>query len=115
MVHGLPIPAAVCEVLPLLQLRLHQGTADTGVAVSVNAETEPRARNANLCGVTPLHHAVVSVTPFLHCFHDVRLSTPVLLKTAFVPQGFLGRLQVSGNPAEISEAGLRKSMDAATP
>ena len=34
--HGLPITAAVREVLALLQLRLHQGTADTGVAVSVH-------------------------------------------------------------------------------
>ena len=77
--HGLPITAAVREVLALLQLRLHQGTADTGVAVSVHPVAEPCARNADLSGVAALHHPVVSVAPFLHCFHDVRLSTPVLL------------------------------------
>ena len=69
VMHGLPITAAVREVLALLQLRLHQGTADTGVAVSVHPEAEPRASNANLCGVTPLHHTIVGVRPFLHGFH----------------------------------------------
>ena len=77
--HGLPVTAAVREVLALLQLRLHQGTADTGVAVSVHPLGEPRARDAGLGGVAVLDHAVVSVAPFLHCFNDVRLSTPVLL------------------------------------
>ena len=67
------------EVLSLLQLRLHQGTADTGVAVSVHPVGEPRARDADLGGVAALDHAVVSVAPFLHCFHDVRLSSSVLL------------------------------------
>ena len=79
VMHGLPVPAAVSEVLSLLKLRLHQGTADTGVAVSVHPVGEPRARDADLGGVAALDHAVVSVAPFLHCFHDVRLSTPVLL------------------------------------
>ena len=32
VIDGLPVPAAVSEVLSLLKLRLHQGTADTGVA-----------------------------------------------------------------------------------
>ena len=77
--HGLPVAAAVSEVLALLQLRLHQGTAHTGVAVSVHPVGDPRARDADLGGVAALDHAVVSVAPFLHCFHDVRLSTPVLL------------------------------------
>ena len=77
--HGLPVTAAVREVLALLQLRLHQGAADTGVAVSVHPVGEPSARNADLGGVAALDHAVVSASPFLHCFHDVRLSTPVLL------------------------------------
>ena len=77
--HGLSIPAVVSEVLSLFKQRLHQRTADTGVAVLIDPEAEPCARNANLCGVAPLHHAVVSVTPFLHWLHDVRLSTPVLL------------------------------------
>ena len=67
------------EVLALLQLRLHQGTADTGVAVSVHPLGEPSARNADLRGVAALDHAVVSVAPFLHRFHDERLSAPVLL------------------------------------
>ena len=84
--HGLPITAAVREVLALLQLRLHQGTADTGVAVRVHSVGEPRARNADLSGVAALDHAVVSVTPFLHCFHDERLSTPVLLLVSWCRQ-----------------------------
>ena len=67
------------EVLALLQLRLHQRTADTGVAVLIHPVAEPRAGDAGLGGVAPLHHAMVSVAPFLHCFHDVHLSTPVLL------------------------------------
>ena len=77
--HGLPIKSAVCEVLPLLQLRLHQGTADTGVAVLINSEAEPRARDAGLGGVDALDYAVVSVTPFLHWLHDVSLRGFVLL------------------------------------
>ena len=63
----------MCEVLPLLQLRLHQGTADTGVAVGIHPVGEARARNADLGGVAALHHTVVSVAPFLHCFHDLLL------------------------------------------
>ena len=77
--HGLPITAAVSEVLALLQLRLHQGTTDTGVAVSIDPEAKSRATDADLGAVAALDHAVVSVPPFLHCFHDVSLSTPVLL------------------------------------
>ena len=67
------------EVLSLLKLRLHQGTADTGVAVSVHPVGEPRARDADLGGVAALDHAVVSVTPFLHWFHGMLVSTSVLL------------------------------------
>ena len=77
--HGLPVAAAVSEVLSLLQQRLHQGAANAGVAVSIDSVGEPRARHADLFAVLPLDHAVVSVAPFLHCFHDARLSTPVLL------------------------------------
>ena len=76
--HGLPITAAVREVLSLLKLRLQQSTADTGVAVSVHPVGEPSARNADLSGVAPLHHAVVSVTPFLHRQHRFPVSTDVL-------------------------------------
>ena len=76
--HGLPITAAVREVLPLLQLRLHQGTADTGMAVSVHSVGEPRALDADLGGVAALDHAVVSVDPFLHCFHESTSSTDVV-------------------------------------
>ena len=65
MVHGLPVPAAVREVLSLLQQFLHQGTADTGVAVSVQPVGEPGARDADLGGVTALYYAVVILTPFL--------------------------------------------------
>ena len=76
--HGLPITAAVREVLSLLKLRLQQSTADTGVAVSVHPVGEPRARDADLGGVAALDHAVVSVAPFLHCFHESTSSTDVL-------------------------------------
>ena len=58
--HGLPVAAAVSEVLALLQLRLHQGTAHTGVAVSVHPVGEPRARDADLGGVAALDHTVRS-------------------------------------------------------
>ena len=77
--HGLPVAAAVSEVLSLFKQRFHERTANAGVAVSVDSVGEPRTRNADLSGVAALDHAVVSVAPFLHCFHDVRLSTPVLL------------------------------------
>ena len=76
--HWLPVSAAVSEVLSLLKLRLHQGTSDTGVAVSVHPVGEPRARDADLGGVAALDHAVVSVAPFLHCFHESSVSTDVL-------------------------------------
>ena len=45
--HGLPITAPVSEVLSLFQQCLHQGTANTGVAVSVYSVGEPRAGNAD--------------------------------------------------------------------
>ena len=77
--HGLPITASVREVLALFQQFLHQGTANTGVAVSVDSVGEPRAGNADLGGVAALYYAVVSLTPFLHCFHGMPASTPVLL------------------------------------
>ena len=77
--YGLPITAPVSEVLSLFQQCLHQGTANTGVAVSVYSVGEPRAGNAGLGGVAALHHPVVSLTPFLHCFHGMPASTPVLL------------------------------------
>ena len=32
--HGLPVAAAVSEVLPLLQQRLHKGAANAGMAVT---------------------------------------------------------------------------------
>ena len=66
------------EVLALLQLPFHQGTADTGVAVSVHPVGKPRTRDADLGGVAALHHAVVSVTPFLHCQNRFLVSTDVL-------------------------------------
>ena len=77
--HGLPITASVREVLALFQQCLHQGTANAGVAVSVDSVGEPRTGNAGLRGVAALHYAVVSLTPFLHCFHGIPVSTPVLL------------------------------------
>ena len=66
------------EVLSLLQQCLHQGTANTRVAVGIYPIGEPRAGDADLGGVTALHHTVVSLTPFIHCFHDMRASTFVL-------------------------------------
>ena len=77
--HGLPITAAVSEVFSLFKQRLHQGTADTGVAVSVHPGGQPRARDADFGGVAALNHTVFSVAPILHCFHDVHLSKFVLL------------------------------------
>ena len=87
VMHGLPVSATVREVLALFQLRLHQGTADTGVAVSVHPVGEPRARDADLGGVAALDHAVVSVAPFLHCFHELSVSTDVLALTKLAMQG----------------------------
>ena len=84
--HGLPITAAVREVLALLRLRLHQGTADTGVAVNVHPVGEPRARDADLGGVAALDHAVVNVALFLQCFNDVCLSASVLLLVSWCRQ-----------------------------
>ena len=77
--HGLPITAAVSEVLSLFQQCLHQGTANTGAAVSVDSVGELRTGNADLGGVAALYYAVVSLTPFLHCFHGIRVSTSALL------------------------------------
>ena len=79
MVRRLPVTAAVREVLSLFQQCLHQGTANTGVAVSIYSVGEPRAGDADLGGVAALYYAVVSLTPFLHRFHDMPVSTPVLL------------------------------------
>ena len=81
LVHWLPVAAAVSEVLPLLQQRLHKGAANAGVAVSVHPVGEPRARDADLGGVAVLDHAVVSLTPFLHCLHESPESTDVLAVT----------------------------------
>ena len=77
--HGLPITAPVSQVLSLFQQYLHQGTANTGVAVSIDSVGEPRTGNADLGGVAALYYAVVSLNPFLHCFHgtpQVRLYYP---------------------------------------
>ena len=76
--HWLPVTAAVSEVLALFKQRFHQGTANTGVAVSIDSVGEPRTRNADLSGVAALDHAVVSVAPFLHCQHRFLVSTDVL-------------------------------------
>ena len=77
--HGLPLATDVSEVLALLQLRLHQGAADTGAAVSVHPMGETRTQDADLGCVAALDHADVCVTPFLHCFRGITLGTPVLL------------------------------------
>ena len=65
VVNRFPITAAVSEVLSLFKQRLHQGTADTGVAVSVHPVGEPGARHADLLAVLPLDHVVVSAAPSL--------------------------------------------------
>ena len=52
VVNRLPVTAAVSEVLTLLELSWLKSAAHTGVAVSVHAEAEPRASNANLSGVS---------------------------------------------------------------
>ena len=74
----LPVTASVREVLSLFQQYLHQRTANTCVAVSVDSEGEPRTGNADLGGVAALYYAVVSLTPFLHCLHESSASTDVL-------------------------------------
>ena len=76
--HRFPVTAAMSEMLPLLQQRLHQCTANAGVAVSVDSVGEPRARHADLLAVLPLDHTVVSVAPFFHCQHRFLVSTDVL-------------------------------------
>ena len=50
------------EMLSLFQQCLHQGTANTAVAVSVDSVGEPRTVNAELGGVAALYYAVVSLT-----------------------------------------------------
>ena len=85
--HRLPVAAAVSQVLALFQQCLHQGTANTGVAVSIDSVGEPRTRNADLSGVAALDHAVVSVAPFLHCFHESSVSTDVLALARLGRQG----------------------------
>ena len=77
--HRLPVTAAVSEVLSLFQQCLHQGTANTGVAVSDDSTGEPRTGNADLADVAALNHAVVNLSPFLHRFHGMPASTHVLL------------------------------------
>ena len=97
--NGLPVAAAVSEVLSLFQQCLHQRTANAGVAVSVDSVGKPRTGNADLSGVAALDHAVVSLTPFLHCFHESTASTDVL---AAVRRG----MQVScASPMPISLGG----------
>ena len=87
------------EVLALLQLLFHQGAADTGVAVSMHPVDEPRARKVDLGGVAALHHTVVSVAPFLHCFHGSFVSADVL------PLARLWRQGRCASPIVISIAG----------
>ena len=97
--HGLPITAPVSEVLSLFQQCLHQGTANTGVAVSVDSVGEPRTGNADLGGVAALYYAVVSLTLFLHYPHESSASTDALAMTR------LGRQGRCASPTPISLAG----------
>ena len=97
--NGLPVAAAVSEVLSLFQQCLHQRTANAGVAVSVDSVGEPRTGNADLGGVAALYYAVVSLTPFLHCLHESSASTDVLAVTR------LGRPGRYASPTPISLAG----------
>ena len=76
--HGLPVAAAVSEVLSLLQQCLHQGAANAGAVRSINSVGEPRARRADLLAELPLNHAVVSVASFLLCQHRFPANTDVL-------------------------------------
>ena len=80
------------EVLSLLQQCLHQGTANTGVAVSIYPVGEPRAGDADLGGVAALDHAVISVAQFLHCQHRFLVSTPALLLVSSVVNRGVGAL-----------------------
>ena len=103
--HGLPVAAAVSEVLSLFKQRFHQRTANAGVAVSVDSVGEPRARHADLLAVLPLDHAVVSVAPFLHCQHRSLVSTDVLAEECCEA---VGRLSVI--PLLLIEAPARKGV-----
>ena len=87
------------EVLSLFQQCLHQGTANTGVAVSIDSVGEPRTGNADLGGVAALYYAVVSLTPVLHCLHESFASTNALAVTR------LGRQGRCASPTPISLAG----------
>ena len=95
------------EVLPLLQQCLHQGAAHAGVAVSVHPGGEPRARDTDLGGVAALHHAIVSVTPFLNCFHSVRLSIFVLLRLSRCRQWGMKKACSSGPPHPSFSSGFK--------
>ena len=76
--HGLPVAAAVSELLSLLQQCLHLGAANAGAVRSINSVGEPRARRADLLAELPLNRAVVSVASFLHCQHRFPASIDVL-------------------------------------
>ena len=97
--HWLPVTASVREVLSLFQQYLHQRTANTCVAVSVDSEGEPRTGNADLGGVAALYYAVVSLTPFIHCLHKSSASTDALAVTRS------GRQGRCASPTPISLAG----------
>ena len=73
VMNGLPITAAVCEVLPLLQQCLHQGTANTWTQWLQEPESPtPRPPPVMAYGMAPVlplqgcrKQVIREVTPFL--------------------------------------------------
>ena len=82
--NGLPVAAAVSEVLSLFKQRFHQRTANAGMAVSVDSVGEPRTRNADLSGVAALEQSAPErlVVPLRRSVSVVLLGFTVLLFVA---------------------------------
>ena len=58
--NGLPLTATVREVLPLFQLRLHQGATHAGAAVLIDAISEVLAGHADNSAFPALKARVVN-------------------------------------------------------
>ena len=100
--NGLPVAAAVSEMLSLFKQRFHQRTANAGVAVSVDSVGEPRTRNADLSGVAALDHTLISVAPFLHCQHRFLVSTDVLKEERCEAVGRLSVISIASSEGSLT-------------
>ena len=92
---------------------LYRRSTNTGVALSVYSLGEPRAGNADLGGVAALHHLVVSLTPFHHCFHGMPVSILVLLLVSRRRQRGMKKAGSSGPPHPSFFFGCHASESAA--